>query len=667
MKFYKYIGFALILIFLGMIYWSSLLVEEKVLMLEERVDSLELRLNESKSISEREENEKFQRIYIDESLSNLLQEDPFYKETLPTLLGDNQNKKGILREPLVGRPDNLHPFNNFRDISRLYSLAVPTLGEMHIGKFDKFAPSLALKIEERLSNDKKSIEYWVHLRDRIYWEPLKKEQFAELDLSSHFLKKHPVTAHDFKFSYDAVMNPFVSEARAASLRSYYSDIEEVKVLDDKTFVIRWKGCGEPCRPQFNAFALTCELRPLPSFTYKYFADGTKIIEDESSDAYRESSIWAQIFTNHFAKNTIVSCGAWIFNGMNDEGIKFTRNPQYFNPYHALSREIHFVFEASGDTAFQDFKAGKLDFCPLSPTQTTQFENFLTSSLYESQSKNGKKIESLDYVESGYTYIAWNQKSPFFSSNETRLALTYAIDRSRLITQNLAERAVLCSGPFHCFSPSTDPRVEAWPYAPEKAKEILEREGWRDLDGDGILEKEINGEKQIFRFSLIYYGKSPIAKSISEFVASELKKVGIDCRPCGLEVADLSIAFDDKSFEALYLGWALGSPPEDPKQLWHSSLASEKGSSNAIGFASIDADRIIEDLRYEYNPEKRLSLYHAFHRLIHESAPYTFLYFPKSKLLYRENVQNLFIPRSRPDLIPGAQTYEPDFRIVWVQE
>ena len=57
------------------------------------------------------------------------------------------------------------------------------------------------------------------------------------------------------------------------------------------------------------------LRPLAGFVYKYFADGKKILEeDQDPNAYRTSSVWAQNFSQHWAKNIIPSCGPWISMG-----------------------------------------------------------------------------------------------------------------------------------------------------------------------------------------------------------------------------------------------------------------------------------------------------------------------------------------------------------------
>lgn len=683
MKFFLRSCCALCALFLlGMIYWSHLVIEERLLQLQERVEALSL---ESKQLIQRAAPSLLPslRPFIDPSLPNLLEEDPFITTTLPARLGAAFLPRGVVHMAFFGHPEHLHPFNHFHDVSNLHNLCVARVAELHVGQYEKFSPSLALKIEQRTVMGKAKetlrnaepnteepsteIEYWIHLREDAFWEPLDKKNY-NTPLAAHFLKRHPVTAHDFHLYYAAVMNPFISEPKAAALRSYLSDITHFEVKDPLTFVVRWKTGGTPPKAKFNAYSLTAALTPLPCFVYQYFPDGTPIIEEQKIEAYRTSSIWAQNFTNHFAKNTIPSCGPWRFKEMTEERIYLERNPNFFSPYYALAEAIDYRFEASFDTLFQDFKAGKLDLCHIPPTQIQQLDNFLACGLYQTQSKShGWTIHTMDFVDSAYNYIGWNQRTPLFSDRNVRLALTLAINRKRLIAQNLADRAVLCTGPFHCYSPAYDAKIAPWPYNPDKAQLLLHEAGWIDADGDGVREKQIDGKSHPLTFNLVYYSKNQVAKSITEFVAAELKKVGANCQPVGLEITDLSASFDDKKFDALLLGWSMGTPPEDPKQLWHSSLANEKGSSNAIGFQNAEVDALIDALHYEYDGTARQALYYKFHKLIHETVPYTFLYFPKARLAYRERVQNLFIPRERTDLIPDAVSYEPDVRFIWIEE
>ncbi len=686
---FRWVFSFLLLLLIGMLYWSSTLIEKDLKFLQQEAAEVKRGLDELRSDTQRLRQEihahpiasaqqRTERSsHLDSQFPNLLEEDPFYTTTLPSLLGPKFRPRGTRHETLLGRPENLHPFNSFRDVSNMINMCSISVAQQKFGKYETLAPNMAIKLEARpLPEAPTAHEYWIHLREDVYWLPLKPSLFpSDLTLNEHFFKKHPVTAHDFKFFYDAVMNPHVSETKAASLRTYFNDIEEIRVIDDLTFVVRWKtrlvasplGAEEP-KIKYSALSMTGSLQPLPRFIYQYFADGKKIIEDDSDpETYRYNSVWAQNFAQHWAKNIIASCGPWIFEGMSEEGVSFRRNPDYYQSDTALVEGLHYTFKESHEAIWQDFKAGKIDLCSLAPSQLPELETFLNSTSYQAQAAKGKAVHELDYVDLAFYYIGWNEATPYFSHRKVRRAMTMAIDRNRIIEQNLNDMGVPLTGPFFRYSPAYDPEIEALPFNPHEAKRLLDEEGWIDLNGDGIRDKMINGKRVPFRFSLTYFAKNISTKVICEYIATALKEVGVDCQLKGVDITDLAHTFEDKNFDALYMGWALGTPPENPRQLWHSSGAKEKGSSNAIGFAHPEVDHIIDELDYEYDKEKRIALYHRFHQIIHEEQPYTFLYSPKQRLLYRDYVKNVFIPRERQDLVPGADITEPDLRIIWLAE
>lgn len=611
----------------------------------------------------------------DEKYANLLSEDPFFLETLPKLLGKDFVPRWIQQTAVVGKPDNLHPFTNWSQVATWLDRCSVSAAKTEFGKYETFAQDMALRIEERINEKTKAQEFWIFLRDGVFWQPLEQRFFpAGTVLASRFLKKHKVTAEDYKFFYDAMMNPYVQEPGAVSLRTYYSALEEMEVIDPLTLVVRWKtdlvkgeDGKEVPKVKYMAKQMTGGLRPLASFVYKYFIDGKKIIDDESDkNAYRTNSVWAQNFSQHWAKNVIVSCGAWIFDGMTDRQISFKRNPDFYLPLAALTEGIETEFKDSPDNVWQEFKNNHLDSYGLQPSQLAELETFLQSEAYKQQAAKGAAINRLDFVGRSYTYIGWNEAKPFFNSAKIRRALTMAIDRKRIIRENLNGLGIEINGTFYRYSPAYDASIEPWSYNPRLARRMLEEEGWYDSDGDGVIDKEVGGQRIPFSFALTYFVKNPIGKSISEYIATALKEIGIAVRLNGVDIADLSALFDDKDFEAVLLGWSLGTPPEDPRQLWHSSGAKEKGSSNAVGFANAEVDKIIDQLDYEYDPEKRVALYHKFDKIIHEEQPYTFLYTPKTVFLYREYLKNVFLPIDRQDLVPGANVAEPDPNIFWLK-
>lgn len=611
-----------------------------------------------------------------ETYPNLLSVDPFFTNTLPKLLGKNFVQRGIQRTAVVGKPDNLHPFTNWSQVTGWHGLCTVSAARSEFGKYETFAQDMALRIEERINEKTKAPEFWVFLRNNVFWQPLKKEFFSsDSKLAPQFFRKNQVTAEDYKFFFDAMMNPYVQEPGAVSLRTYYSALQEIEVLDSMTFVVRWK--TEPVveadgktvqKVKYMAKQMTGGLRPLASFVYKYFMDGKKIIEDDSAkDPYRTNSVWAQNFAQHWAKNVIVSCGPWTFDGMTDRQISFVRNPDFFLTTAALTEGIETEFKDSPDNVWQEFKNNRLDSYALQPTQLAEFKSFLDSPAYKQQASKSAAINRLDFLGRSYSYIGWNGAKPYFNSAKVRRALTMSIDRRRIIQENLNGLGIEINGTFARSSPAYDESIAPWPFNPQQAKRMLEQEGWYDSDGDGIIDKEIDGRRVPFRFSLTYFVKNPLSKSVSEYIVTALKEVGIEARLKGVDIADLSAVFDDKEFDALSLAWTLGTPPEDPRQLWHSFGAKEKGSSNAVGFANAEIDKIIDQLDYEYDIEKRIALYHQFDRIIHEEQPYTFLFTPKTVFLYREYLKNVFIPEDRQDLVPGANVAEPDSSIFWLDK
>jgi len=616
-----------------------------------------------------------ERSQIDASFPNLLSEDPFYTETLPQLLGPNFRPFGTFRQATIGKPDNLHPFSNWSMSNLWNSMCGLSVARMQIGKYETFSPNMAIKIESRMRKDVPVPEFWVHLRDNVFWQPLSEKMFSgNVQLAPQFLRKHRVSARDFKFFFDAVMNPHVQEPGAVALRAYLSDIEEVQVIDDLTFVVKWqpRDVTEPDgkvipKIRYVAKMWTGALNPLPAFVFQYFSDGTKIVQDDRSpDTYRTNSIWAQNFSQHWAKNIIVSCGPWIFEEMTDRRIAFRRNPDHFFPLDSLAKRSEYVFKNTPDNVWQAFKSHALDAHILLPDQVIEQKMFQQSQRYRKQAAQGYGIESIHYHDRSYLYIGWNMVRPFFQSKKVRQAMTMAIDRKRIIKQYLNGMGRELTGPFSPFSAAYDNAILPWAYDPVRARRYLEEEGWYDRDGDGIIDKEVDGKRISFEFSLLYYVKNPTTRSICEYIATALKEVGVRCLLNGVDIADLSAAFDDKEFDALCLAWGLGTPPEDPRQLWHSDGAKQPGSSNIVGFSNAEADKLIDELDFAYDPVQRLRLYHRFHRIIHEEQPYTFLYTPKRLMLYREYLQNVFIPIHRQDLIPGADVAQPVPSIFWIK-
>lgn len=206
-------GFLLTFVLL-MIWWSSNSIESdlkrlhaQVQQLQQDTEDLNKQLKTTESLLPYSQTSadapSVQRVHMQEFYPNLLSEDSYVTTILPQKLGVHFKPHGIRREAMLGHPDNLHPFNGFKDVSTFHSMCTPSVAQLHCGKFETLAPDLAIKIEEREREDLPGAhEYWIHLRKGVMWHPLEARHLpANLKLHAHFLHTHPVTAHDFKFFF----------------------------------------------------------------------------------------------------------------------------------------------------------------------------------------------------------------------------------------------------------------------------------------------------------------------------------------------------------------------------------------------------------------------------------------------------------------------------------
>jgi peptide/nickel transport system substrate-binding protein len=208
------------------------------------------------------------------------------------------------------------------------------------------------------------------------------------------------------------------------------------------------------------------------------------------------------------------------------------------------------------------------------------------------------------------------------------------NREKILNTVYYGQGRIISGPFFCNSPYYDKSIQPLPFSHELAKQKLAEAGWRDSDGDGILDR--NGKK--FVFTALQVSGNALQERILAIFKEDLAKVGIDMKIVPLEWPVYIDKLEKRQFEVCSLGWSL--PYEsDPYQVWHSSQISGNGS-NHIGFANAEADRLIEDIRKTLDTEKRIQLCHKLHKLLHEEQPYTFLLVPESLNVFSGKLQNL---------------------------
>lgn len=465
--------------------------------------------------------------------------------------------------------------NNEYQVYTFWAMTCDTVAVRNLTNPDRWEPQLAESWE--ISPDK--MTYTIHLRKGVLWhdftDPTTGETFKDVE----------VKAGDFKFYMDTIRNPKIP---CEPQRVYYEDLDQVRVLDDCTFQVVWK------RPYFKSEGLTLEMLPLPRHFYRFDPD----------KAYEE---FAQ---NNERNRMIVGCGPWIFKGW-DKGheIAFARNEKYYGPKpHLKSRKLRIIKEPTA--RLQALRNGEVDRIGLLPEQWIN---------QTGDAAFNEKFAKFRYPVRAYEYIGYNMRKELFKDRRVRQALTMLTDRERILREAYLSIGHITTGTFFMESPAYDKTMQPWPFDPARARALLAEAGWSDHDGDGILDKD--GSR--FEYTLQIVNNSPSDEQIAEIIRQECAKVGVVVSINPLEWSVFLERLDEWNFDACSSGWSLDWD-QDPYQLWHSSQAGIKRSSNHVGFKNAEADKLIEAARVEFDPSKRNALYHRFNQILHDEQPYTFL-------------------------------------------
>jgi peptide/nickel transport system substrate-binding protein len=241
---------------------------------------------------------------------------------------------------------------------------------------------------------------------------------------------------------------------------------------------------------------------------------------------------------------------------------------------------------------------------------------------------------------GYMYTAWNQKykgqpTPF-ADKRVRQAMTMLIDRERIVNEVLMGLGVVANGPFEPGSDQADPAIKPWPYNPEAARALLTQAGFRDRDGDGVIE---GPDGKPFRFTYTYSSGIKLYERAVFLIKDALAKVGIVVDLDPQEWPIIVTKLTNRDFQVISLRWGGGDPEGDIRQMFHSSQIADNGD-NFMSYVNPKLDEVIDRARSTIDKQKRMELWHECHRILHEDQPYTFLFCQKYMYWFDGRIQNI---------------------------
>ncbi|KIY22947.1 MULTISPECIES: peptide-binding protein [Mesobacillus] len=437
----------------------------------------------------------------------------------------------------------------------------------------EFNPTFSMAEDIKASED--GLTYTAKLKKGIKWHD--GEEF---------------TADDVVFTFMIPKNPDYVGERGSNFES----LEKVTKIDDYTV-------------EFKLSKRDASFYPV---TLSYFILPEHILKDVPV---------AELGEHEFNTKSPIGTGPFKFVEWKDgEYVKVEAFDDYFKGRPNLD-SLTYKIVPDMDAMIAQIQAGDIDFAAGVPG--TDIETV--------KSFPGVKVES--GLALSYTYLGYNQKNDLFKDKKVRQALTHAIDREAIVNSVMNGDGKVADVPESPLSFAYNDDVPKFGYDVEKAKSLLAEAGWKDTDGDGILDKD--GKK--FSFTVKTNQGNKVREDIVVVLQEQLKNVGIEAKP---EIVEWSafieqISAPNWNYDALVLGWSLSTFP-DQYDIFHSSQMKE--GLNFVWYSNPEADKLMEEAKQILDQDEYKKAYADIYKMIAEDQPYTFLYYPNVHRVMPENLQ-----------------------------
>ena len=408
----------------------------------------------------------------------------------------------------------------------------------------------------------------------------------------------PITAHDFTWTYDMMIDP-------ANEFPYLSQLEFItsyEALDDYTLQIQIDEVYAPALGQMSGL-----ITPLPKHVW-------------------EDLDWSDPESNpEISSPSIVSGPYKLKEWKRDQFAIFEANENYW--YHGRPNFDGYVIEIvpDQDVAYQKLKSGESD------TGTILPEN-----LDEAKGLDNINVTEWWPAAARWEYLGLNMREGFPTHDiNVRHGLNYALDKELLTDEVMLGQAKRLCGPFPETSWVYNPDIPCYEYDVDKALESFAAAGYT-FDGEKMVDE--NGEQLTLK---LLYGPntSKTRELIAVVVQDYLGDIGIEVDIQALEWASYldAIHSEDPDWDLNIGGWRATIEPHIMYTIWAEDSIPQL---NAGAYINDEVQDLFTEGGKTYDAEVRKEMYGEAQRIIAEDAPYVFLYYSKGWSGQNERIKGI---------------------------
>jgi peptide/nickel transport system substrate-binding protein len=427
----------------------------------------------------------------------------------------------------------------------------------------------------RVSEDGQTVE--PELADRFEIDKEGRQYTFYLDEEARWHDGHPVTASDVHFVFSKLLDPYSSLAVSAS----FANIKAIHTPDESTIVFEL----DRFLPHFLFTIATVPILPAHIF------GRTPIALHEAARAPIGSGPFRFV--------------RWIPSRL----IELERNPDWRGKPPYVDQLVYHIIP-DDRIAIDMLNHGDLDIVPNLPASG----NF-------SRANGAAFTYPLPFVEA-WTY---NLSHPFLVEPTSRQALAMLIDKETIRCAILRCRADL---PEMLFSGASEQErvLPTLSFNPKEAKQLLKTVGWRDVDGDGILERD--GMR--FSFSLLLPNSGRDQERAAAVIQEDMASAGIEMRISTVSRGAFFGRLFASRFDVAVVSVRI-SGHFDAWSLFHTARGV---TANFGGFSNPGVDALLDRLQFETDSTMRINLLDTLRRRLIQRQPLTFTFRPYATAVAR---------------------------------
>jgi len=390
----------------------------------------------------------------------------------------------------------------------------------------------------------------------------------------------PLTAEDVRWTWQAQIHPAVAWD-SAYMKEFIRDVE---VVDPQTVRFHFT------RAYIKQLLDVNEGLILPKHVWSKLP----------FEKWRESSDW-------FLQNRVASGPFKIASWAPQQEMVLVRNERYWEKDRPYLDRVVLRFVPDSASLMTQLLNGEIDFIAQVPPNDV------------ARIRERPDLDLVSYWSNLYVLVAWNGKRPLFADPEVRRALTLAINRQAIVDTLLpGGNGRVGVSPILQSVWAHDKTLQPWPYDPAEARRILAAKGWKDTNGDGILDR--GGKK--FSFELTSNAGNQQRNDAAVMIQQQLRQVGIEATPRILEFNTLVTDTRSGNYDASISGLSIDTSL-DLSGNFHSR--SIDIGDNYFHYSNPEVDRLIDLAASQTEPTQSLPYFHQIERLIHRDQPATFLW------------------------------------------